>query len=155
VIKRIQTRPGTHNEPTTVLHDGKLAANYGPVFGNGVIGGVYKVDLGETIELAEINVWSYDQNGKRGPQRYALFGSGATEDPGWDVEEAEELTPIIEVDTRQVDVERFLATRIRRSGERSLGSFRWLVWVVSPVTSINENTAYQEIEIKSHGSDPK
>ncbi len=138
-----------------MLHDGQLAENYGPVFGNGVIGGIYKVDLGETIELAEINVWSFDQNGNRGPQRYVLFGSEATDDPGWDVENSAKLTPIIEVDTRQVDVERFLATRIRRSGGRSLGSFRWLVWVVSPVTSNNENTAYQEIEIKSHRSEPK
>jgi hypothetical protein len=147
-IKRISTRPGTRNEPPTVLHDGQLAEDYGPVFGNGVGGGVYKADLGATIELAEINSWSYHQNGNRGAQRYVLFGSDAADDPGFNVEDPTKFTPIAEVDTTHLDAERFMATGIRRSDGRPLGAFRWLVWVVYPVTEIDENTAYQEFQIK-------
>ncbi len=147
-IKQIGTRPDTRNEPPAVLHDGQLAENYGPVFGNGLSGGVYKVDLGATTELAEINTWSYHQNGNRGAQRYVLLGSDAAVDPGWNVEDRTKFTPLAEVDTTSVAVQRFLATGIRRSGGRPLGAFRWLVWVVYPVTEIDENTAYQEFQIK-------
>ena len=114
----------------------------------GVIGGAYKADLGAAIELAEINAWSYHQNGNRGAQRYVLFGSHAAADPGWNVEDRTKFVPIAEVDARSVAVRRFLATGIRRSGGRPLGAFRWLVWVVYPVTDIDENTAYQEFQIK-------
>jgi len=148
-IKRIRTLPETRNEPPAVLHDGQLAENYGPVFGNGVVGGAYKADLGASIELAEIDTWSYDQNGKRGAQHYVLFGSNSADDPGWNVEDRTQFVPIAEVDTTSLEVQRFTATGIRRSGNRSLGKFRWLVWIVSPVTNIGENTAYQEFQIKS------
>jgi len=112
---------------------------------------MYKVDLGATTELAEVNTWSYQQNGNRGAQRYVLFGSDAAADPGWSVEDRTKFTPIAEVDTTSVAVQRFLATSIRRSGSRPLGTFRWLVWVVYPVTEIDENTAYQEFQIRAAG----
>ncbi len=147
-IKRITTQPDARNEPPAVLHDGQLADNYGPVFGNSVRGGMYKVDLGSTVELAEINTWSYHQNGKRGAQHYALFGSDAAADPGWSVEDRTKFTPVAEVDTTSIAVQRFMATGIRRSDRHPLGAFRWLVWVVYPVTEIDENTAYQEFQIK-------
>jgi hypothetical protein len=39
------------------------------------------------------------------------------------------------------------ATSIRRSTGKPLGSYRWLVWAVFPVTQENaENTAYQELQ---------
>lgn len=66
-IRSIATRPGTLNEPAASLHDGKLAANYGPVFGNGTVGGMYKADLGASKHLAAINTWSFNQNNNRGP----------------------------------------------------------------------------------------
>jgi len=150
-IKQIRTRPDTRNERPATLHDGQLAENYGPVFGNGVRGGMYKADLGTTTELAEINTWSYQQNGNRGAQRYVLFGSDATADPGWNVEYRTKFTPVAEVDTTSVAVQRFLATSIRRSADCPLGAFRWLVWVVYPVTEIDENTAYQEFQIRAGG----
>ena len=109
------------------------------------------MDLGATTELAEVNTWSYQQNGNRGAQRYVLFGSDAAADPGWSVEDRTKFTPIAEVDTTSVAVQRFLATSIRRSGSRPLGTFRWLVWVVYPVTEIDENTAYQEFQIRAAG----
>ena len=147
-IKRISTQPGTRNEAPAVLHDGRIAKNYGPVFANGVIGGAYKADLGAAIELAEINAWSYHQNGNRGMQRYVLFGSDATADPGWNVGDRTKFVPITEVDTTSAATRRFQATGIRRSGGRPLGAFRWLVWLVYPVTDIDENTAYQEFQVK-------
>lgn len=64
-----------------------------------MIGGAYKVDLGSTIELAEVNAWSYHQHGNRGARRFVLFGSVATADPGWNVEDRAKFTPIAEVDT--------------------------------------------------------
>jgi hypothetical protein len=147
-IQRIWTRPETHNESPATLHDGRLAEGYGPVFGNRVVGGAYRIDLGKAIELTEVNVWSYAQNGKRGPQRYVLFGSTGDADPGWNIEDRATFKPIAAVDTRSQKVRRFLATGIRNSDASPLGTFRWLVLVVSPVTEIQENTAYQEIQIR-------
>lgn len=46
-ITALTTQPATNNEPPQTLFDGKLARNYGPVFGNGVEGGLSKVDLGQ------------------------------------------------------------------------------------------------------------
>jgi hypothetical protein len=146
-IQQIHTRPDTRNEPPERLYDGGIAENYGPVFGNGVGGGAYKADLGALVSLAEVHTWSYDQNGNRGAQHYILFGSAAAADPGWDVEDRTKFSPIAEVDTRSVPVQRFLVTRIRNSAERPLGTFRWLVWVVYPVTGLDENTAYQEFQL--------
>jgi len=97
------------------------------------------------------NTRSYQQNGNRGPQRYVLFGSDAAADPGWNVEDRTKFTPVAEVDATSVAVRRFLATSIRRSASRPLGAFRWLVWVVYPVTEIDENTAYQELQIRAAG----
>ena len=84
--------------------------------------------------MSEINTWSYQQNGNRGAQRYVLFGSESAADPGWNVEDRTKFTPLAEVDTRSLAVQRFLATGIRRSDGRPLGAFRWLAWVVYPVT---------------------
>lgn len=154
-IKRIATRPDTRNEPPAVLHDGQIAENYGPVFGNDVIGGEYKVDLGATIEVAEVNTWSYHQDGKRGAQRFVLFGSTAAEDPGWNARDATKFTPIAEADTTSLAMRRFLATSVRRGDGRPLGAFRWLVWVVHPVTGIDENTAYQEFQIRRFRGSPR
>lgn len=91
-------------------------------------------------------------------EEYSAFGvsreaggvhvSDAASDPGWNVLDRTTFTPIAEVDTTAVTVQRFLATGIRRSDGRPPGAFRWLVWVVYPVTAIGENTAYQEFQIK-------
>ena len=147
-IQQIDTRPKTRNKPPERLHDGRIAENYGPVFSNGVVGGVYKADLGAVLSLAEVQTWSYAQNGNRGAQHYVLFGSDAEPDPGWDVEDRTKFTPIAEVDTRSVPVQRFLMTRVCSSKGRPLGSFRWLIWLVYPVTGLDENTAYQEFQIQ-------
>ena len=144
-VQAVTTRPKTSNEPPKTLHDGKLAANYGPVFPNGIEVGLYKVDLGAVQDIAAICTWSHSQNGDRGSQRFALFGSVATDDPGWDVGDAKQFAPIAQVDSRSGN--QFHATRVQSSSGKALGSYRWLVWAVGPVTDIGENTAFQEFQV--------
>ncbi|OWK36039.1 PDZ domain-containing protein [Fimbriiglobus ruber] len=143
-VRAITTKPATFNDPVATLSDGRLTEGYGPVFGNGTVGGAYKVDLGKAIDIAEIKTWSFNQNKNRGPQRFVLFGSTAARDPGWD---ANTFAPIIEVDTTHIPVDKFQVTRVRRAGDPSVGTFRWLMWVVTPVTEKGENTAFQEFQI--------
>ncbi len=143
-IRAVTTKPGTLNDPVATLFDGKLAEGYGPVFANGVAGGAYKVDLGEATEVAEVKTWSFNQNKNRGPQRFVLFGSNAARDPGWD---ASKYTPVIEVDTTGTPVDKFLGTRVRAADGQSVGTYRWLMWVVDPLTEKGENTAFQEFQI--------
>jgi hypothetical protein len=143
-IQAITTRPATHNDPVATLHDGRFAERYGPVFGNETVGGAYKVDLGNVIDIARIKTWSFNQNKSRGAQRFVLFGGATTDDPGWD---ASKFTPIIEVDTTHVPVDKFSGTCVRSSAGQSVGAYRWLMWVVYPVTEIGENTAFQEFQV--------
>ena len=84
------------------------------------------------VDIAAVTTWSFNQDGRRGAQRFALFGSDAASDPGWG---GGGLTPIAEVDTTGDPAERFAATSVRRSGGRPLGTFRWLVWITQPATS--------------------
>jgi hypothetical protein len=74
-----------------------------------------------------------------------LFGSITTDDPGWEVGDAKRFTPIAQVDSRSEN--QFHATRVQSSSGKSLGSYRWLVWAVGPVTDIGENTAFQELQV--------
>ena len=57
------------------------------------------------------------------------------------------FTPVGTVDARQ-DAE-IKATSIRASDGGPLGSYRWLVWAVSPITGEigGENSAYQELQV--------
>ncbi len=141
--------PGTNNEPLTTLTDGELAPNYGSVFGNGVTHGAYKMDLGEVRNIAHVNTFSYNQNDNRGRQRFVLYGSAADHDPGWNVEDGGSFTPIIDVDTQQAATTDYVATSVRRSNNSPLGSYRWLVWAISPVTETagGEHTAFQELQV--------
>ncbi len=146
-IHKIESRPSTANERLDTLHDGRLAENYGPVFRNRVVGGMYRVDLGSVQRVAAVRTWSYHQNRNRGPQHWTLYGSDSDDDPGWDVDDAERFVPIVEVNTLGRAVDRFQATSVQRAGNRALGSFRWLIWAVRPVTAIQENTAMQEFQV--------
>jgi hypothetical protein len=143
------SEPGTKNEPLSVLADRELARNYGPVFGNGVAGGRYKLDLGETRGIVQVNTFSFNQNNNRGRQRFVLYGSSAASDPGWNVEDEKVFRPITDVDTAKPPEGDFVATSVRLSAGRALGRYRWLVWAVSPVTehSGGENTAFQEFQV--------
>jgi hypothetical protein len=135
-----------NNDPIDFLTDGKVVNGYGPVFANGVEGGMYKLDLGSEKNISQINTFS--ALGLRARQNFLLYGSGATSDPGWNIADATTFTPVIGVDTGHGKPTDFEATSIRCSGGRLLGSYRWLVWVVFPVTQDNqENTAFQELQV--------
>jgi membrane-associated protease RseP (regulator of RpoE activity) len=136
----------TNNDPIECLTDGKVASGYGPIFANGVDCGMYKLDLAAVKSIARVNTFA--ALGRRARQSFVLYGSNAASDPGWKVADARRFTPIISVDTSQGIPADFEATSIRRSDDKPLGNYRWLVWVVSPVTSDGggENTAFQELQ---------
>lgn len=144
-ICEIVSRPGTHNDPLATLSDNKLGTGYGPVFGNGTRGGIYRADLGSPRRVASVTTWSH-KLGQRGAQHFVLFGS-ADDDPGWNLGDRTKFTPIAEVDTRGAPIDNDHGTRIRNSSGQPLGSFRWLFWVVQPVTDELENTAFQEFQV--------
>jgi hypothetical protein len=145
-IREITSRPGTHNDPLATLTDNILGTGYGPVFGNGTREGIYRADLGSLRRVVSVGTWSHNLGGKRGSQRFVLFGSAA-DDPGWDVYDRTKFTPIAEVDTRETPIGKNHGTLIRNSSNQPLGMFRWLVWVVQPVTDNMENTAFQEFQV--------
>jgi len=136
----------TNNDPIESLTDGKVANSYGPIFANGVEGGMYKLDLAAVKSIARVNTFS--ALGARARQNFVLYGSSAAADPGWKVADIKIFTPLISVDTSQGMPTDFEATSIRGSAGQPLGRYRWLVWVVSPVTPENaENTAFQELQV--------
>ncbi len=144
----IRSRPGTSNDPLPSLLDGKLNAGYGPVFGNGVRGR-YKVDLGAVSKVEAVTSWSHHQGGNRGSQFYTLYGSNSEPDPGWEVSDRSRFIPIGTVDTRGEASSTFVGTSLRAPSGQDLGRFRWIIWDVFPVTSIGENTAFQELKVES------
>jgi membrane-associated protease RseP (regulator of RpoE activity) len=139
-------RPAPANGPASELGDGKLTADYGPVFANQVTDGRYKADLGGRITVGEVRVWSYRQAPSRAPQRFTLFGSNAASDPGWNTGDAAKFTPIATVDTAAQTQDVWQVTTLQAVGPATLGEWRWLVWAVQPPNGF-ENTSYQEIEV--------
>jgi len=137
---------GTANEGLETLGDGQLANNYGPVFGNGQFGRAYKVDLGDSYEIENVATVTFNQNRNRGRQRFVLFGSNADKDPGWDISNRKAFTPLAEVDTAGTDRKNFQATMIRSNAD-GLGTYRWLLWKIEPVTVQGENSAFQEFVV--------
>ncbi|MDG1893646.1 MAG: PDZ domain-containing protein [Fuerstiella sp.] len=138
----------TNNDPLQSLVDGKLASGYGPVFGNGVYHGAYKMDLGEVQRVKAISSWSFKQ-GQRGAQSLTLYGSRSTKDPGWNLKT---LTPIGTVDTA-AGGSTYTAASLRAATGQTLGAFRWIIWRVSLVNAIGggENTAFQELDVEFAG----
>ena len=131
-----------NNDPVESLVDGKLSGGMGPLFANGVVTGMYKLDLAKVTAIAQVN--TYSRGGERGRQNFVLYGSSAASDPGWNVADAKLFTPVGTVDARQ-DAE-YKATSIRASDGKPLGSYRWLVWAVFPINNF-ENAAYQELQV--------
>lgn len=135
----------TRNDPVETLLDGKVGIGYGPIFANGVETGMYKLDLAAVKPVARVNTFS--SGAARARQNFVLYGSDSASDPGWNVADGKIFTPVISVDTRQGVPKDFEATSIRRSDGKPLGSYRWLVWAVSPVSDNAENTAFQELQV--------
>ncbi len=144
----VSAKPATQNEPLASLVDGRLARNYGPVFGNGTRDGAYKLDLASSRPIQAITSWSFNQNGNRGRQAVTIYGSHSATDPGWNTEDAARFTALGTVDTASLPAAEFQAISLRARAGQSLGSFRWIVWRVSPVTGLGENTAFQELSVE-------
>ncbi|MFO1530655.1 MAG: right-handed parallel beta-helix repeat-containing protein [Kiritimatiellia bacterium] len=146
---RVTARPGPNNDPVGVLTDGKLAAGYGPVFGNGVGDGAYKMDLGAVRDVSAITSWSYNQNDNRGNQKLTIYGSRSKTDPGWNITDPARFIPIGSIDTTRASFKdpAFIAASLRAPAGSSLGSFRWIVWAVAPVSPLGENSAFQELSV--------
>jgi hypothetical protein len=143
----VSANQGTHNDPLHVLVDGKLAKGYGPVFGNGTDSGAYKMDLGQAQPVTAITSWSFNQNGNRGPQRVTLFAGVSDADPGWNTADRARFTPLGTMDTTAIEADQFNAVSLRARKQGALGTFRWIVWRVAPVTTRGENTAFQELHV--------
>ncbi|MDG2221890.1 MAG: PDZ domain-containing protein [Rubripirellula sp.] len=143
----VTANQNTNNQPLATLTDGRLAKDYGPVFSNGVHHGAYKLDLGSVKPVTAITSWSFNQSGTRGGQKIILLGSAATNDPGWNLTR---FTPIGSIDTAGKHGATYTAASLRAAANGSLGSFRWIVWQVVPVTdnANGENTAYQELQVQ-------
>ncbi|MEP4079441.1 right-handed parallel beta-helix repeat-containing protein [Haloferula sp.] len=144
--RKVQSYGDVKGSPEA-LADGKIEDNYGPVFANGTKSGAYKMDLGAAKSVSAIKSWSFDMNDNRGPQRVSLFGSNSATDPGWDLKDTKKFTPLGSIDTRTLPKARFTGASLNARAGKSLGTFRWIAWRVSPVTKADENTAFQELSV--------
>ena len=130
-----------------MLTDGKLAEGFGPIFGTGVASGAYKMDLGKAQPVLSVSSWSFNMGKSRGEQILKVYGSDSVEDPGWDLKS---LTELGAIDTAGGAKDKFTAASLKTPSGKPLGSFRWIVWAVSPVSSAGggENTAFQELAVE-------
>ena len=145
---RFTANQKTANDPLKSLGDGRLATGIGPVFPNGVRTGAYRIDLGSAKAVQAVTSWSHHYKGARGTQKLAIYGSNATTDPGWDLSK---FTALGTIDTTDRAKSEFTAASLRAAEGGSLGTFRWIVWAVSPVTAAGggENTAFQELSVET------
>ena len=141
----VRTNPGTRNKPTSVLSDGIVAKDYGPVFGNGTRAGYYQFDLGEPKEIQALSLWTHNQEKRRGGVRVNVYGSAKKKNPGFD---ASMYNPIATLDTRMHQRATFEAVSLRAKERSVLGKYRWILIESSPVTDQGEHTAFQEIRIE-------
>ena len=145
---KVTVNQKTSNDPLKSLNDGMLAEEIGPVFANGIWDGAYKLDLGAVKPVMAITTWSYNVKGVRGAQKLTLYGSDSHSDPGWNLTAYKALCTI---DTRATK-DKFVATALQAPDGKNLGSYRWIVWAVSPISNAGggENTAFQEFAVETH-----
>ncbi|MDP4626181.1 MAG: PDZ domain-containing protein [Akkermansiaceae bacterium] len=137
----------TGNEPLSILTDGKLAENFGPVFGNTIHNGSYKMDLGAVKPVTAVTSWSYNMGNSRGAQKLTVYASNSTTDPGWNLKN---FIVLGSIDTGAAKA-KYTAASVRAIKGQNLGNYRWIVWAVSPVTETGggENTAFQEFVVET------
>lgn len=143
---KFSTQPETGNDPLSVLTDGQLAAGYGPVFANGTPVGIYRADLGKERDIKAIQTWTHHLNGLRGQQRLHLFASNA-EDPGWDYTQAKQWQPLTSLTLTQNNLSDFVASSWQTGEGKSLGRYRWIIWVMEPLSGLKEHSAVQELGV--------
>ena len=147
-VKALTVPPGSSNDPLAMLTDGQLTCDAGHAFGDGFTQGAYKMDLGSVQAIGQVHTFSGGNNHIRARQNFVLYGSAAATDPGWNVQDASQFTPIIDLVARETDEFDCAATRIRRSAGKPLGRYRWLVWAVTPVTyDGGSNTSFAELQV--------
>jgi hypothetical protein len=83
----------------------------------------------------------------RGAQKLTIYGSHSATDPGWDLNE---FTALGHIDTGATNAT-FTAASLKALEGNTLGSFRWIVWAVSPIYAADggENTAFQELAVET------
>lgn len=156
----VDGRADSNSNGLKALHDG-LAPNGADspsqnfFFAAGTDGGRLQIDLGKNLPLKEINTYSVHP-GSRGPQVYRLFASDGSEtnfnatparpqDPstcGWQL--------IAFVDTRKTGEEAGGQYGVGISAsEQRLGSFRYLLFDISPTENVDPfgNTFFSEIDV--------
>ena len=143
---KFSAQPDTGNDPLSVLHDGKLAPGYGPVFANGTPMGCYRADLGSARDVKAIQTWTYHMNGLRGKQRVHLFASNA-EDPGWDHSNGQSWQPLTSIVLTQEKLSDYVASSWHAGQGKSLGRYRWILWVMEPISDLKEHSAVQELGV--------
>ena len=146
---KVTANQKTNNDPIATLTDGKLANGFGPIFGNGIRNGAYKMDLGKSKSVRSATSWSHSKSGKRGAQTVSIYGSNHPSDPGWEVNDENRFTSLGTISTDGQKVDAFAALSLQAPKGKSLGEFRWIVWQVAPVTVIAENTAFQELSVET------
>ncbi|MCR9202161.1 MAG: right-handed parallel beta-helix repeat-containing protein [Planctomycetaceae bacterium] len=148
--RSVTTNRDTSNDPLTILTDGRLSSGFGPVFGNGIDNGAYRMDLGGVMPVMAITSWSFRQGNARIRQQLTLYGSDSATDPGWDLSK---FTPLGTIQSCDNDGN-YLAASLRAVNSNTLGNFRWIVWSVSPVSDSGggENTAFQELAVETVGA---
>ena len=145
---KVTTNHKTANEPVSILTDGKLSTDFGPIFKNGVRNGAYKMDLGSAKPIKQITTWSHNAAGRRGIQRIEIYGSASSNDPGWDTTDSVKFTKLGSIDTSKQATANFTATSLISNDNQSLGTFRWIIWRTHPYGQHQENTAFQELGVE-------
>ena len=135
----------TNNDPLESLVDGKLRGSFGPVFSNGQQEGMYKLDLGTIKKVGAINCWTHN-HGERGKLDVIVYGSRQQENPGWNVKDLSAFTPIASINTKASELDVFNLVSLQ-SEDKDLGSYRWIVFKISPINAKGENTSVQELSI--------
>ena len=143
---KLSSNKPTKNDPLESLIDGKVSADYGPIFPNGTTGGAYKLELPNLQSVSSITSWSYNQGEKRGKQIVTLYGSNSQEDPGWNTKDRSKFTPLASIDTSGQKHKDFTGVRVKARGDNALGQFKWIVW--KTINTKGENTAFQELIVE-------
>ncbi|MDF7825467.1 right-handed parallel beta-helix repeat-containing protein [Pontiellaceae bacterium B12227] len=143
-IGKITAKGKTNNDPLSVLVDGQLGKGYGPIFANGETGGAYKMDLGNAVPVSAITSWTYNRGGSRGAQKLTIYASASKNDPGWNFNK---FTPLGTIDTTGIKPGEFTGASLK-AAKGTLGTFRWIIWQVDPVSKKGENSAFQELTVE-------
>jgi hypothetical protein len=151
---------GLTDERDPTLSNGNFLAGratdglFGTGFGNNVPNGDtivrYKIDLGEAVEIGEVNSYAYGDSGGRSQQYFTLYGS-TTDTTSWDESDAITWTAIASVDTRGLSGgDSYGVTSIYNDDDAAIGTYRELMWVTAYSNQNGtdyESTIYKEFDV--------